>query len=92
MAGSHRVTGKRSGRSRPLRVSRWCCYSIVTVPLLTAATDSFRPFAVGDGFSNVQVTPNGVAPSDAPQSAQSAVRAAALQRDLHSVAALSGRT
>ena len=45
---------RRSGRS-----ARAYAYSIVTVPLLTAATDSFRPSPSGTGVLNVQVTANG---------------------------------
>jgi len=63
---------------------------IVTVPLLTAATDSFRPFALGTGVPNVHVTANGEEPPDAPQSVQAAcVGVPAVRATATSEAALS---
>src|SRR5262249_13977589 len=50
---SHRGNGKRSGHPGRSAISRYVWgYSIVTVPVLTAATESFRPSPSGTGVLN----------------------------------------
>src|SRR5438445_229504 len=66
--GGRGAGGAPGGPPRLSRVSAPGPYSIVTVPLLTAATESLRPAPSATGAANVHLTSYGAPAPDAPQS------------------------